>query len=105
MKRTFLALYLALVMLLTGCGSGQIANEATPTPLPTPVRPTFTVQRGDITVEAKLSGRVVPLALHTVYFQISGQVREVYANVNDVVTEGQLLGELAEAQELRGKGG
>lgn len=103
MKRTFLTLYLALAMLLTGCGSGQIVSEVTPTPFPTPVRPTFTVQRGDITVEAKLSGHVVPLALHTVYFQISGQVREVYANVNDVVTEGQLLGELAEAQELRAK--
>jgi macrolide-specific efflux system membrane fusion protein len=61
------------------------------------------VQRGDITVQAKLSGRVEPLALDTVYFQINGQVREVYANVNDVVKEGQLLGELAEAQELRAK--
>jgi len=84
-----------------GCGGtvGQVINEATPTPFPTPVRPTFTVQRGDITVEAKLNGRVVPLASHTVYFEIVGQVREVYANVNDVVKEGQLLGELAEAQE------
>jgi RND family efflux transporter MFP subunit len=59
------------------------------------------VQRGDIVVEAKLNGRVVPLALETVYFQIPGQVREVYVHVNDEVTEGELLGELAEAQELR----
>src|SRR5215216_436017 len=103
MKKRFLTLYTALAILLAGCASGQITSEVTPTPFPTPVRPTFTVQRGDITVEAKLSGHVVPLALHTVYFQISGQVREVYANVNDVVTEGQLLGELAEAQELRAK--
>lgn len=103
MKRRFLPLCVALAILLAGCGGGQIASEVTPTPFPTPVRSTFTVQRGDITVEAKLSGRVAPVALHTVYFQISGQVREVYANVNDVVTEGQLLGELAEAQELRAK--
>lgn len=102
MKRRLLTLCIVLALLLAGCG-GQIASETTPTPFPTPVRPTFTVQRGDITVEAKLSGRVVPLALHTLYFQINGQVREVYANVNDVVTEGQLLGELAEAQELRAK--
>jgi macrolide-specific efflux system membrane fusion protein len=80
-----------------------VVNEATPTPFPTPVRPTFTVQRGDITVEAKFGGRVTPLALYTVYFQIGGQVREVYVNVNDVVTKGQLLGELVEAQELRAK--
>src|SRR4026209_498272 len=103
MKIRLLAFLVALALSLTSCGSAQVANEATPTPFPTPVRPTFTVQRGDITVEAKLSGRVEPLALQTVYFQINGQVREVYANVNDVVKEGHLLGELAEAQELRAK--
>jgi HlyD family secretion protein len=103
MKIRLLTLFVALAFSLTACGSGQIASEATPTPFPTPVRPTFTVQRGDITVQAKLSGRVEPLALQTVFFPISGQVREVYANVNDVVKEGQLLGELAEAQELRAK--
>jgi RND family efflux transporter MFP subunit len=103
MKRRISFLFLAVALSLAGCGGGQIVSEATPTPFPTPVRPTFTVQRGDITVEAKLIGRVVPVALHTVYFQINGQVREVHANINDVVKEGQLLGELAEAQELRAK--
>ena len=103
MRRRLLVLSIALAWSLSACGGRQIASEATPTPFPTPVRPTFTVQRGDIVVEAKLNGRVVPLALESVYFQISGQVREVYANVNDVVKEGQLLAELAEAQELRVK--
>jgi len=104
MKRKIFSLLIGLAILLAGCGSGgQVVTEATPTPYPTPVRPTFTVQRGDITVEAKFGGRVSPLALYTVYFQISGQVREVYANVNDTVTKGQLLGELAEAQQLRAK--
>jgi RND family efflux transporter MFP subunit len=102
MKSKWYPLFIALTLLLTSCGN-QVVSEATPTPFPTPIRPTFTVQRGDITVQAKLSGRVEPLALDTVYFQINGQVREVYANVNDVVKEGQLLGELAEAQELRAK--
>src|SRR5688572_32439585 len=105
MKRRLLNFLVVLALSLTACGgsTGQIASEATPTPFPTPIRPTFTVQRGDITVDARLSGRVEPLALHTVYFQIDGQVREVYANVNDIVTEGQLLAELVEAQELRAK--
>jgi RND family efflux transporter MFP subunit len=103
MKRSLFVLFVACVLFLSACGSRQIGTEATPTPFPTPVRPTFTVQRGDITVEAKLSGRVVPLALESVYFQIPGQVREVYVNVNDVVKEGDVLGELAEAQELRAK--
>jgi RND family efflux transporter MFP subunit len=100
MKR-FLGLLVAITLLLTGCAAPAAASDSTPTPYPTPVKETFTVQRGDITVEARLSGRVSPLALHTVYFQMNGQVREVYANVNDLVKEGQLLGELAEAQELR----
>lgn len=101
MKRNLITLFIAFVVLLAGCGGGQVSSEVTPTPFPTPVRSTFTVERGDIAVEAKLSGRVSALALHTVYFEIPGQVREVYANVNDVVTEGQLLGELDIAQELR----
>lgn len=100
MKSKLITLWIVFSILLAACGAEAVA-EVTPTPFPTPVRQTFTVQRGDFTVEAKLSGRVSPLALHTVYFQIDGQVSEVLANVNDVVTEGQLLGELAEARELR----
>ena len=101
MKRKLITVFVALAISLAGCGGGQIVTEVTPTPFPTPVRPTFKVQRGDIAIDAKLTGRVSPLALHTVYFQINGQVSEVLANVNDVVTEGQLLGELAEAREIK----
>lgn len=103
MKRKFLTLIVAFGILLSACGTPAVASEITPTPYPTPIKETFTVQRGDITIEAKLSGRVSPLALQTVYFQINGQVSEVLANVNDVVTEGQLLGELAEAREIKAK--
>lgn len=103
MKRKFLTLFVAFVILLAGCGTPSAGVEATPTPYPTPVKATFTVQRGDIAIDAKLTGRVSPLALQTVYFQIGGQVSEVLANVNDVVTEGQLLGELAEAREIKAK--
>jgi RND family efflux transporter MFP subunit len=101
MKRKLITVFVALAISLAGCGGGQIVTEVTPTPFPTPVRSTFKVQRGDIAIDAKLTGRVSPLALHTVYFQINGQVSEVLANVNDVVTEGQLLGELAEAREIK----
>ena len=103
MKRKFLTLIVAFGILLSACGTPAVASEITPTPYPTPIKETFTVQRGDISIEAKLSGRVSPLALQTVYFQINGQVSEVLANVNDVVTEGQLLGELAEAREIQAK--
>ena len=96
-----ITLFIVLAVFLAGCGDGQVIPEIVPTPFPTPVRSTFTVERGDILVETKLSGRISPLALHTVYFAIDGQVREVYTNVNDFVKEGQLLGELDKAVELR----
>jgi len=94
---------LAFSLLLSACGTGTAGNETAPTPYPTPVGETFTVQRGDIVIDAKLSGRVSPLALFTVYFEMNGQVGESFVNVNDVVTEGQLLGELVEAREIKAK--
>src|SRR4030095_2271305 len=103
MKRIIPSFMIALSIVLAACGTQSAVSEATPTPYPTPVKATFTVQRGDITINAKLSGRVSPLALHTVYFQMNGQVSEVLVSVNDVVTEGQLLGELAEAREIKTK--
>ncbi len=101
MIKKSLILFVVLTILLAGCGTQSGVGGSTPTPYPTPVKATFTAQRGDITVEAKLSGHVSPLALYTVYFQINGQVSEVYANVNDVVEKGQLLGELVEARDLK----
>ena len=100
MIKKSLILFLVLTILLAGCGTQAGGGGATPTPYPTPVKATFTAQRGDISVEAKLSGHVSPLALYTVYFQINGQISEVYANVNDLVEKGQLLGELVEARDL-----
>lgn len=100
LMKKILTLAVTFLLLLSACGT-QTVNEATPTPYPTPVKETFTVQRGDIVIEAKLSGRVSPLALHTVYFQMSGQVSEVLVNANDAVVQGQLLGELAEAREIK----
>ena len=101
--KKILTLTLALSLLLSACGAGATGVETAPTPYPTPIKETFTVQRGDIVIEAKLSGRVTPLALYTVYFEMNGQVSESFVNVNDVVTEGQLLGELVEAREIKAK--
>ena len=101
--KIFSTLSIIFSLLLAACGTQTAGSEVTPTPYPTPIKETFTVQRGDITINAKLSGRVSPLALHTVYFEMNGQVSEVFVSVNDVVTEGQLLGELAEAREIKTK--
>lgn len=88
-----------LSLALAGCaGDGGVGDA---TPYPTPVRTTYEVRRGDIVVDVELFGRVAPLALHTVYFQMSGHVSEVYVQLNSVVEEGQLLAELVELRDLQ----
>jgi len=99
MKKTLIPLLLALTLLLSACG-GVAVREATPTPYPTPVRKTFTVQRGDILVETTLFGEVAPRVLAEVPFEISGTAGVVYVQAGDVVEEGQLLADLRELKDL-----
>jgi multidrug efflux pump subunit AcrA (membrane-fusion protein) len=97
MKKTLIPILLTL--LLSAC-DGVAVREATPTPFPTPVRKTFTVERGDILVETTLFGEVAPRVLAEVPFEISGTVGAVYVQTGDVVEEGQLLAELQELKDL-----
>ncbi len=94
---------LAISSILVGCSQGAGANEATPTPFPTPVRTTYTVQRGDIVINAKLSGEVEPVAISSVSFQMEGHVDHVYVQPNEMVTKGQLLADLVELKDLEKK--
>jgi RND family efflux transporter MFP subunit len=91
-------LFLTISFLSVGCGTTQ--SIATPTPYPTPVKKTYTVQRGDIVINADLFGTVTPLGLETVSFQMDGHVGDVYVQVNDTVKKGQLLADLDELQAL-----
>ena len=96
---TISSFILILSFILVGCGTEQ--TGVTPTPYPTPVRKTYTVQRGDIVINVELFGRVSPLALATVNFQMDGHVGDVYVQVNDTVKKGQLLADLVELQALQ----
>ena len=94
--------FLAFTLLLAAaCSTANAPQEDTATPYPTPVQKTYTVQTGDIIIDTELLGRVTPLALQTVYFQMSGHVSAVYTQVNDMVVAGQLLGELSELKQLQ----
>jgi multidrug efflux pump subunit AcrA (membrane-fusion protein) len=71
-------------------------NE-TPTPIPTaivPIKPTYTVKRGEIVDELEFSGRVAPVVEEDLFFRNSGRVRAVFNKRNDFVEEGQVLAEL-----------
>src|SRR5512143_3721135 len=101
MRKVLLALILLISGLVPiGCASDQSAVEPTPTPLPTAVKPTFRIQRGDIVIKADIGGRVVPANSKAVRFATDGQVGNVYVQVGDYVKEGQLLADLAALKEL-----
>jgi len=104
--RLLAALLLALLV-LTGCtllpagsagrASSALSEEATPTPIPTPVavaKPTYTVARGDVVKQVVLGGRIAPITQKDLFFKVSGRVRAVFVESNDMVKAGQLLAEL-----------
>ena len=71
-------------------------NE-TPTPIPTaivPIKPTYTVKRGEIVDELEFSGRIAPVVEEDLFFRNSGRVRAVFYKRNDFVEEGQVIAEL-----------
>jgi multidrug efflux pump subunit AcrA (membrane-fusion protein) len=90
------------VLAVAGCNPAPAEEvEPTPTPFPTPVRPMFTVRRGDITRTATLAGRIAPVTSRELFFAMNGSVGKVYVEVNDAVEEGQLLADLVELGDLQ----
>ena len=69
----------------------------TPTPIPpaiVPIKPTYTVQRGEVVDRLEFSGRISPVLEEDLFFRSSGRVRAVLAKRNEMVTTGQVLAEL-----------
>ena len=97
---------LLVLFLLAGCtllpagggrNSGGQGEEATPTPIPTPVlasKPTYRVERGEVTKQVILGGRVAPITQTELFFRTSGRVGAVFVKTGDMVKVGQLLAEL-----------
>jgi multidrug efflux pump subunit AcrA (membrane-fusion protein) len=95
--------FVLLCLLLTGCAIQSVTEPHTfdpalePTPVPTAVaiaRPTYVVERGTVTRELTLTGRVVPAAETAVLFPIDGLVTAVHVNTRDTVQAGDILAEL-----------
>jgi len=100
LHKTFIAL-LVLTALLTGCQGlfgRPIEQEApTPTPIPTPIvpdKPTYVVQRGQVTKKLEFTGRVSPVEETSLYFKTGGYVKRVLVERGDQVQAGDLLAEL-----------
>ncbi|HWQ15097.1 MAG TPA: HlyD family efflux transporter periplasmic adaptor subunit [Roseiflexaceae bacterium] len=93
------ALFVAVLMALTACSAAPQAQSGEPTPTPRPVqaqleKPTYTVQRGTVVDEIKVSGFVAAVKQQELSFTQSGFLKVLYVDRTDVVTEGQLLAEL-----------
>jgi RND family efflux transporter MFP subunit len=85
---------LLLLVFLTACSGVSTEQQATPTPIPTPIiptKPTYKVQRGDIEENLKFTGRIVPVVEESLYFGIGGRVDEVLAKQGDQVKAGDLI--------------
>jgi multidrug efflux pump subunit AcrA (membrane-fusion protein) len=87
------------VLMLAACSATPQAQSGQPTPTPRPVqlqleKPTYTVQRGTVVDEVKVSGFVAALKQQELSFTQNGFLKVLYVDRTDVVTEGQLLAEL-----------
>jgi len=94
----YVAALLTILVAVTGCSSASSARqEATPTPIPTPivpVKPTYQVQRGEVVKAIQFTGRVAPVVEQELFFRTAGYVGTVYVKRNDQVKTGDILAEL-----------
>lgn len=90
--------------LISGCALLPAVNTdratdglPTPTPIPTaivPVKPVYTVTRGEIVHQLEFSGRISPVVEEDLYFRTGGRVRSVFFRRNDMVEAGDIIAEL-----------
>ena len=89
---------LVVQMLLASCTSAlSQTEEATPTPVPTPMiptKPTYKVARGEVVRILEFRARLVPVVEQELYFKISGRIQSVLVSNGDQVEVGQLLASL-----------
>ena len=99
------AMLLLALLTLAGCTllpAGRAATagqgeEPTPTPIPTPAtvsKPTYGVERGEVTKQLILGGRILPVTQMNLFFKTGGRVSTVFVKTGDKVKAGQLLANL-----------
>lgn len=94
---------LFLAASLAGCSTSGQGAQPTVTPIPQQrsiERPTYTVERGDIVEQLRLSGRVAAVRQEDLGFTKAGTVLRVHVRAGDKVRKGQLLAELEQREEL-----
>lgn len=90
------ALMLGGCALMPATRTEQSAAEPTPTPIPTAqiaLKPTYTVQRGDVIDTATFSGRISPEREEELFFRTDGRIRSVFFKRNEMVKQGDVIAE------------
>ncbi len=93
----WIAVLFVTVMAMTSCSGGASREEATPTPIPTPIvpaKPTYVVQRGEVAKILEFTARVSPVVEEELFFRTGGYVSAVYVTRNQEVKAGDILAEL-----------
>lgn len=100
LPRRLLILSMA-VALLTSCQTvmnrSTQEDEATPTPIPTPIvpdKPTYVVKKGPVIEQLEFSGRVSAVEEESLFFKTGGYVKRVLVERDEEVKAGDLLAEL-----------
>lgn len=99
-------LFLVLFLVSTACSSGASSQQeqATPTPIPTsivPLKPTYTVEKGEIVDQLQFTGRITPVEEHPLYFETSGRVRTIYFTEGQSVNKGDIIADLEGIDDLQ----
>lgn len=100
----WLASFLA-IWLVSGCAllpatrteRAASGEDATPTPIPTPIvptTPTYEVKRGEIVDLLEFSGRITATEEEELFFSTDGRVRNQYFKREDMVEEGDVIADL-----------
>ena len=90
-----LVMILFVVLLAAGCQTAQ--EQATPTPIPTPLvakKSLYTVERGTVQRMQEFNARISPVVEEELFFESNGYVDKVYLERNDVVSAGDVIAEL-----------
>lgn len=99
-----LALLFVLVAPFFAACSAALPNnlQATPTAIPLPViaqKPTYKVQRGEMTSTLIFTGRITPVDTQELAFGAAGRVAKLNVRRGDAITKDQLLAELELGQD------
>jgi macrolide-specific efflux system membrane fusion protein len=100
--RVVLILVLFVPFFAACSGPSASSAQSTPTAIPLPViaqKPTYEVQRGEMTSELIFTGRIAPVEKQELAFAATGRVEKIHVRRGDAVTKDQLLAELELGQD------